>query len=583
MAYIDVLQQVGRLRAAGEYAQARQLVQRNLQRTPRDAGLWVLLGALHMEARQVDQAEFAARKAVEIAPAMPATLSALAQALVQQTGKEREGADLARRSLAIDPRHAASFSALTLALHRLGELHACRAELERACQALPNPGELRHNYARLLLELGRGPAAMEQIELSLRETPNHPDLIRFAAMASHYSDALTPEVVFARHRAAGALADRVAPLPPLGPDAALSAGTRRIRVGFVSADFRSHSVASFIEPLLRGLDRARFEPSLWWNGDKPDEVTQRLRGLAEGWHDIVALSDPQAAKLVRDTRIDVLCDLSGYTGGGRPGVFSLRPARAQLTMIGYPGSTGSRRFDARLVDAITDPPGAEAFATEPLVRLPGCFLCYQPPRLDVPVVPRRDGPIVFGSFNNAAKISAHTARLWRGVLDAAPGSRLLLKVKGVGSPEGAAFCREGLTALGLDLTRIDLTPHAPSVSEHLAQYSRVDIALDTFPYHGTTTTCEALWMGVPVVTRLGAVHAARVSASLLRAAGLDELVADDDAGYIRIATQLAADQTRLAAMRRDLRSRLERSALCDATTYAAAWAGEVERVLGVRR
>jgi predicted O-linked N-acetylglucosamine transferase (SPINDLY family) len=580
-AYLDILKQATSLRQKGEFEQARQLVQRNVQRTPRDPALWVLLSALQMEARQLDQAEFSSKKAVELAPNAPAALSALAQAYGQQKGKEHLAIDLGRRALAIDPKHEASISALSMALHRTGDLQGCREVLAKACATLARPGELRHNYARLLLELGRGPAAMEQIEIALRENSQHAELLRFAAMASHYSDALSQQDVFARHRLAGALAERHSILPALAPDAELASGARRIRIGFVSADFRSHSVASFIEPLLRGLDRSRFETSLWWTGDKTDDITARLRSITDAWHELVSLSDIQAARLIREQGIDVLCDLAAYTTGGRPGVFAMRPARVHVTMIGYPGTTGSSRMDARIVDAITDPVGpADALAAEKLIRLPGCFLCYQPPGHLIEVRPREHGPIVFGSFNNAAKISASTARLWQRVLDAVPGSRLFMKVKGVNTPVGEAFCREGLTAIGLDVSRVDLMPYTATVGEHLAMYHRVDIALDTYPYHGTTTTCEALWMGVPVISRVGEVHASRVGASLLSAAGLSELAAAGDDDYVRIACELAGNSARLSMLRASLRDQVMHSAICDQATYGKTWSAAIEASLG---
>lgn len=583
-AYHDILKQATRLRQTGEFEQARQLVQRSVQRTPRDPALWVLLSALQMEARQLDQAEFSSKKAVELAPNAPAALSTLAQAYGQQRGKEHLAIELGRRALAIDPKHEASISALSMALHRTGDLHGCREVLAKACVELARPGELRHNYARLLLELGRGPAAMEQIEIALRENPSHSDLVRFAAMASHYSDQLSPLDVFERHKHAGTLAERHPILPPLPPDADLASSARRIRVGFVSADFRSHSVASFIEPLLRSIDRSRFETSLWWTGDKTDEITARLRSTTDAWHELVSLSDIQAARLIREQGIDVLCDLAAYTTGGRPGLFAMRPARLHLSMIGYPGTTGSSRMDARLVDAITDPVGpADALAAEKLIRLPGCFLCYQPPGHLIDVRPREPGPIVFGSFNNAAKISASTARLWQRVLDAVPGSRLFMKVKGVNTLAGEEFCREGLAAIGLDTSRIDLMPYTATVGEHLAMYHRVDIALDTYPYHGTTTTCEALWMGVPVISRAGEVHASRVGASLLSAAGLPELAATGDDEYVRIASGLAGDAARLGVLRASLREQLMQSSLCDQAAYATKWASAVEGTLGTVR
>jgi predicted O-linked N-acetylglucosamine transferase (SPINDLY family) len=282
--------------------------------------------------------------------------------------------------------------------------------------------------------------------------------------------------------------------------------------------------------------------------------------------------------------MDVLIDLSGLTTGNMLAAFAMRPAPVQMTYLGYPNTTGVAAVDYRIVDSITDPPGAEAHAVERLLRIDPCFLCYGgmeaarvaegPPSQ----APGSGGAVTFGSFNALQKVTDTTMRLWAEILRAVPGGRARLAVKymSTGDEQTRARLRQRLEAAGVPADRIVLMAPLPEYRDHLEAYGEIDVALDTFPYNGTTTTCEALWMGVPVVTMAGRVHAARVGASLLSAAGLPDLVARDADGYVAAAVRLAQDAGRLAALRSGLREQMKRSPLCNRAGFGERF-GEAVR------
>jgi predicted O-linked N-acetylglucosamine transferase (SPINDLY family) len=348
-----------------------------------------------------------------------------------------------------------------------------------------------------------------------------------------------------------------------------------LHIGYVSPDFRAHSVAFFFEPLLEKHSKSSFRIFCYSDVMRPDFVTRRLQPLASVWRDVRHLSDKQLAAQIQADGIDILVDLAGHTAGNRMSVFTRRPAPVQVSWLGYPNTTGLSAMDYRLTDSWADPPGeTESLHTETLVRLPGGFLCYDPHNDSVTESVSRDenGPITFGSFNNLAKVTPEVISVWSALLTQVPDARLLLKTK----PLRDEAVREHVYSLfreqGIARDRVELTGWVPGRGDHLGLYSRVDIGLDTFPYNGTTTTCEALWMGVPVITLAGHVHAGRVGVGLLSQVGLTELIARDRADYVALAGQLAGDRDRLAALHGGLRTRVSASALCD----ARAFAGHVE-------
>jgi protein O-GlcNAc transferase len=444
--------------------------------------------------------------------------------------------ELAGRSIDLDPVSVKAWVAQSNALEAAGRLQEAHRALSRAVALDPGNSEL---HSRLLFMLTQNALA------SPRET-----LDEHRAWSRRHADALCAAAI------------------PYGndPDPA-----RRLRVGYVSGDFKRHSVSYFIEPVLAAHRREDFEVFCYSNCRRPDERTQRLRALADSWRDISQLDDEQAAHCVRHDAIDILVDLSGHTIDNRLLMFARRPAPLQLTWLGYLGTTGMAAINYCLSDPVCDPPGtAESHYAEKVLRLPATQWCYQAPA-DCPAVTPlpalRRGYPTFGSFAAYARLNSETFRSWAAILSALPQARLRL----VGLPSGEALDRmfESFESAGVSVDRLDVVGWL-AFDSYLAQYSEVDICLAPYPYNGATTICEALWMGLPVVCRSGETRAARSGASLLAALGLEELLAATQEDYIDIAIRLAGDTSLLAALRTGLRERMRRSAVSDAHTFTPA-------------
>jgi predicted O-linked N-acetylglucosamine transferase (SPINDLY family) len=615
---------------AGRPAEAQAAFRRALALRPDAAQAHNALGAARLAAGERVAALESFRRAVQLAPAFAAAHANLANALIR-TGQAAPAAEAAARAVELEPeagawrfllgearRHAGDARGaeqayrealmrapeLAGALVNLGALLAAErrydealAELERAAADAPGLAEAHYNLGNTLRALGRIDAALAAYERALALAPEHLNAAGNRLLALNYSDRCSREAVCAEHAATGArLAAASAPAAtaasaaPASTGAAKSGGRAgpraasagRLRVGFVSGDYREHSVAGFVAPLFAALDRRRFELCAVSNTARSDARTAALRARAERWIDIARHDDAAAARLLKQAGIEVLIDLSGYTAEHRLPLFARRAAPVQATWLGYPNTTGVPAIDWRIVDALTDPaPDAERYATERLLRLDGCFVCWEPPETP-PLAARAADParIRFGSFNNLSKVSATTIELWAGVLAAVPGSVLRLKAAGMDQPSVRQRLRAAFEARGIEAQRLEFDGWAESAAEHYAAYAHIDIALDTTPYNGTTTTCEALWMGVPVLAVAGDRHAARVGVSLLTHAGFPEWIATDAADYARRAAELAADPARLAALRGTLRERLAASALLDRTRHAAAFGRALERMAG---
>jgi predicted O-linked N-acetylglucosamine transferase (SPINDLY family) len=456
-----------------------------------------------------------------------------------------------------------------------GLVAAARSELSAAVrfyrQALaldPTFVEAHSNLGAALSGMGRAPEALQSFQRALELRPADRAAFDNLLLAALCVPDVTPADVAALHRRWGqAVESQVAPMV-----LARHHGERRpLHVGYVSADFKRHAVAWFLEPILAHHDPQRVKVHAYANLAGPgDEITARLRRHCAVFRSLVGLPDQDAARQIAADKIDVLVDLAGHTAGHRLGIFALRPAPVQITYLGYPATTGLTRIQFRLTDGHADPVGStEPFHTEELVRLPRGFHCYGAP--DVPAAAEPPivtaGHVTFGSFNDASKLSDRILSVWATLLTAVPGARLRLKAKGLGDAGARQRLLDLLRGRGVDPGRVELLGFKRSVEEHLACYHTVDIALDTFPYNGTTTTCEALWMGVPVVSLAGAAHVARVGASLLHTVGLPELVADSEEAYVARAAALAGDVPRLRELRSSLRSRMRASALLDARGF----------------
>jgi protein O-GlcNAc transferase len=356
--------------------------------------------------------------------------------------------------------------------------------------------------------------------------------------------------------------------------------TRRLRLGYLSPDFRVHSVAYFFEPILRAHDRAAVEVFCYHDSQHEDDVvTRRLQGLADHWRNVGGSLGHALQRTVRADELDVLVELAGHTPGNRLELLRReRLAPLQVSMIGHPEPTG---LDLKVTDAIADPPGAEAhYGAQRLLRLEGGAWAYRPALEDGPPVADppscKAGYVTFGCFGGLGKVSGDVLVAWANILQRVPGSRLLVKAFECRNPDERLRITSAFLEHGIAADRIELLPWWRSHLQHLQTYGRVDIALDTFPYNGTTTTCEALWMGVPVVALRGDRHAGRVGASLLERLGLDDLVADDVEGYVGLAAEMAVCPMETWSLRGSLRDIMRRSALMDGRRVAA----QLERAFG---
>ncbi len=349
-----------------------------------------------------------------------------------------------------------------------------------------------------------------------------------------------------------------------------STAGRRIRIGYVSNDFRGHSVAYFLVGILAAHDRSAFEISCYSLTHAPDRMTANFVRLSDHFVDLSNCTDAEAAKRIEADEIDILVDLGGHSSGGRIGIFSFRPAPIQVTYLGYPATTGCSFIDSRMVDALTDPEGSDALSTEKLIRLPAPFICYTPNAASPEVAPLpalANGHITFGSFNQSAKISDETLDLWSRVLSGVPDSRMFIKARAFSDAQVCERFRQRFAERGLDASRITFSGLIANPQEHLAAYGKVDVALDTFPYNGTTTTCEALWMGVPVISLVGGLHAARVGYSILSAVKLEGLATTSDDDFVALSVAFSEDRNQLAALRSHLRMVVASSPLCDRTRF----------------
>ncbi len=553
----------------GRLAEAVDWLTRAHRLDRRSAVCAMRLGLALLAAGRTAEAEARLRGVVERKPDFHEGWDNLAYCLKTQD-RLPEAVACHEKAVALKPDFAIGWFNFGLTLSLIGRVFDALQCHERALAADPGYALARFGRAQALHQAHRMQEAVADYGRFLELQPGHHEARSYRLFALHNIDGLTREQLFAEHmgfgRAVGAFP---APALPNPPDPA-----RRLRLAVLSPDLRAHSCAYFIEPLLRHLDPEKFELYLYHDHFREDDVSRRLRPLAAVWRNFVGQSGPVVEQMIRADAPDILVDLACHTGmTNRLPLFARRLAPVQVTYLGYPNTTGLPAMDYRFSDALADPPGeADRFATETLVRFAPTAWTYAPPA-DAPptgVPPCTKGrPVTFGCFNNLTKITDGTIELWARVLAAVPDSRLLLKGRGLGDEGVRARYTARFERLGLPAARVDWLERTAGIAEHLGLYHRVDIALDTFRYHGTTTTCEALWMGVPVVTLAGDCHMARVGASLLTAAGRPEWIAADAGSYARIAAGLAADPGRLAGIRGELRECLAKSPLLDHAGQAA--------------
>jgi predicted O-linked N-acetylglucosamine transferase (SPINDLY family) len=488
--------------------------------------------------------------------------------LLMERGRLAAAAAAFKESIRLEPGAAASHLMLAVALRDQGMPVEAERPAREAIALAPDMPEGWFMLGHILTRQARHEDAVEHYRKAIELVPDYDAAWRCLVFAMNYSERWTPREVFEAHLESARRFPR-APRVPVDLDHRRPG--HRLRIGYLSGDLRRHPVAYFLQPVLQHHDHGRFEVFCYHTGVNEDDLSARLRAHAHHWRNVARLSPDDLDQTLRADRLDLLVELSGHSDGHRLAVVARRVAPVQVSYLGYPNTTGLTAVDYRITDAQADPPGeADALHTERLVRLPETFLCYAPPfagevAARPPVCER--GRVTFGSFNNFAKLSASNIALWARVLDAVPGAMLLIKTGGLQDPGLRQLVLERFRAAGIDSSRIELAAPTESIDAHMRSYDRVDIALDSFPYHGTTTTMDALWMGVPVVTLRGDRHAARVSASILHTLGLGQLVAASAQDYVQIAQRLALDVGGLEALRRTLRERVRASPLMDGARF----------------
>ena len=481
----------------------------------------------------------------------------------------REGASLVdsiplyRRALALEPDHRDALNFLAVALLEEGALAEATTVIGRAAVRHPGNAAVHFNAGVIAQATGDMAAARASSRRALALDPDNL-FYRRGALATALYDPDTGEAERAEaHRAFGARATALAGAQP--PPHPLADPARRLRVGLLSSDFRDHPVARNLEPLLVHHDRSAFELSLYGEVPAPDETTRRLRSHIGHWRPIVGLSDREVADRIRADNIDILVFLAGRFDGNRPEIAAWRAAPIQISLHD-PGTSGMPAIDYLIADRRLVPRRGEEWFAERVLALPTFFL--HPPIPSAPPagpLPLNSGHgVTFGSFNHPAKVNDRVLALWARLLREVSGSRLILKYRGYFAEAPVRQRVErAAAAAGVDPKRFVLLGQREDREAHLNRYRDIDIALDPFPFSGSTTTFEALWMGVPVVTAPGANMASRWSAAMLRALGCDAWIARSPESYIGVAADLARDAKHLGDIRDDLRRRVAQSALCD--------------------
>ena len=512
-------------------------------------------------------AEAALRKALKEQPDLSEAHFTLSDVLDAKGDAEGAAAAL-ERALALRPDWAQALNNYGVLLHRLQRLPQAEAALRRAIAVEPGLSNAYRTLGAILINQCRIDDAIEMFRVGRQHDPQGFDLESAELFALNLSDQTSSETIFARHRAFGTRLESAYPRRfPSYPNA--RDPNRRLRIGYLSPDFCNHGVALFTLPLVERHDRDKCEVHCYHAGTMADDYTRALRESSDVWRDVPALSHAELADVIHRDGIDILVDLAGHTGPTLP-VFALAPAPVQASWLGYLCTTGLSRIQYRLCDAVTDPEDSQRLHTETLIRLPGSQWCYRPRTgydYRGPALPPRqtNGYVTFGSFNHAPKLSRSVLSLWARILVEVPDSRLVL----VGIPEGAA--RDAVTAClagaGVAADRLLITGRVP-LQDYFRRLGDVDLALDTTPYSGGTTTCDSLWMGTPVLTLPQSRPVSRSAAGILSVAGLTEWIASSPDDYVARAVAFARNGETLATRRDIVRAHMRESPLMDEPSFA---------------
>jgi protein O-GlcNAc transferase len=602
-----------------EVEKAVSACQKAIQLKPDYVDAHYSLGALFKNMKQSEKAIAHYEKAIELKPDYAEAYYNLGFILQYDVGKIEEAIVHYQKAIELNPDYAEVYNDMGNALQSQGKTEDAISCYQRAFTAEPNFVEARINLGNAFKELGRIDEAISLFQWVLNMRPDLPEVHNNLGIAlqsqgaieeaiMHFQRALhlNPDYMEAHSNYLMALhydtrSDKEALFKEtikwsekycfsLDTDKCFSNivdPERKIKIGYVSGDFRIHPVGFFIEAVLVNHSRERFEIYCYYNNHKNDDITGRYQSLPLYWRNIAGISDEEVEKMIIKDGIDILIDLSGHSAKHRLLLFARKPAPIQATWIGYFDTTGMKAMDYVIADKYIIPEEDEIYYVEKIVRLPDCYLCYTPHAYaqEVNELPcLSQGYITFGCFNNIAKINPTVVAVWSEILQAVPGSRLCLGTQSFNSPSIRNEYMEQFAGNGVEPDRIVFLGKLPHL-EYLAYYENIDIVLETFPFTGNTTTVDALWMGVPVVTLVQDSFVGRLGLSILATLNLNDLIAFTKDDYIRKVLSLAGDIEGLSALRRSLRERLSSSPLCNGmkftsdmeNIYRAAWRKWCER------
>lgn len=560
----SIANEASRMLDLNQHSNALRLLVSAKQRFPNAASIHRVLAITLLELRKPEDALTSALMAQSLSPNDPTVAYLVGRALLA-AHQYQESVKQFETTLSLDSGYAPAYTSLAQAYSSLGKWEESLAAAKQAAALGPDNPTAVANYFRRQQELGDVEEAFETLKQGYERGIREESFLSNLLLNSHCPD-LPRDEVFDWHLRFG---DYIKSMGKVEEHAFLNSreADRVIKIGFITRDLYAHSVGFFLRPVLEALRVPEFEVTIYHYPLKVDQMTDELKKLAARYRKLEWVQVKDLAKQVKQDRIDILIDLMGHARLGSFALFALRPAPVSVTMIGYPDTTGAPGVQYRVVDEITDPTGSEERSTEELVRLPGCFLCYSLIKSSPTPASERTGRFTFGSFNSIVKLNRSVIRVWSEILIGAPEACLILKANGL----DLLFVQDRIASkfalLGIGRERLQFRGQSIEQTEHLAQYADVDLALDMFPYNGTTTTCEALSMGVPVLTYLGDRHSGRVSASLLNAVGLPEFVAKDREDYIAKAIEHAKNPEQVRALRATLPDQVRSSILMDAERY----------------
>jgi predicted O-linked N-acetylglucosamine transferase (SPINDLY family) len=557
------------LHARGKLAEAQACFQQAVRCKPDYAEAHNSLGVVLQCQGKLVEAQASLQQALRCQPDFTEAHFNLGNVFHAQ-GKLAEAQASLHQALRLKPDFTAAHLNLGVVLQNQGKFQEAQASLQQALRLQPNFAATHLSLGNVLREQGKSEEAVASLQQALRLQPEfalaHSNLL----FTLQYRTGVTPQELaeahadYDRRHAARFRASWQPHANAPDPD-------RRLRLGFLSPDLGRHPVGYFAIRPLEHLDPQQAEVVCYSDRVTQDELTARFRAAAALWRDVAGWDDDRLAQQIRTDGIDLLFDLAGHSAHNRLLVFARKPAPLQVTWAGYDGTTGLQAMDYLLADRHEVPPGTETNYWERVLRLPDGYVCYDPPAYAPPVAPLpalQTGRVTLGSFNNPAKFTAEVVVVWSRVLARLPQARLVLKYAGLDDPAVAGRLAGLFAGQGIDPARVQFRGRSPH-AELLAQYHDIDLALDPFPYSGCLTTCEALWMGVPVITCPGATFVSRHSLSHLATVGLPELVAGDREQYVEVVVALAEDLPRLAGLRAGLRTQVAGSPLCDGRRFAA--------------